>query len=70
MVVVRMRGEENVDVEIFRLDEDWELSIETEGQMAIDVFYLTSDGSKLTAGQRERLQAALLEELSGRTPPS
>jgi [protein-PII] uridylyltransferase len=42
--------------------------IETEGQMAIDVFYLTSDGSKLTPGQRGRLQAALLEELSDQSP--
>ena len=37
--------------------------IETEGQMAIDVFYLTSNGAKLTSEHRPRLKAALLEEL-------
>jgi [protein-PII] uridylyltransferase len=37
--------------------------IETEGQMAIDVFYLTSAGHKLTKEHQERLRAALLEEL-------
>jgi [protein-PII] uridylyltransferase len=38
--------------------------IETEGQMAIDVFYLTSGGAKLTPEHQERLRAALLEELT------
>jgi [protein-PII] uridylyltransferase len=38
--------------------------IETEGQMAIDVFYLTSDGNKLPQDQQERLRAALLAELA------
>jgi [protein-PII] uridylyltransferase len=38
--------------------------IDTEGQMAIDVFYLTSDGAKLTTAQEKKLKAALLEELS------
>jgi [protein-PII] uridylyltransferase len=38
--------------------------IETEGQMAIDVFYLTSAGAKLTPEHQERLRAALIEELS------
>ncbi len=38
--------------------------IETEGQMAIDVFYLTSAGAKLTPTHQERLRAALIEELS------
>jgi [protein-PII] uridylyltransferase len=33
--------------------------IETEGQMAIDVFYLTSQGAKLTSKHQERLQDAL-----------
>jgi [protein-PII] uridylyltransferase len=37
--------------------------IETEGQMAIDVFYLTSRGAKLTPEHQNRLRAALLEEL-------
>jgi [protein-PII] uridylyltransferase len=38
--------------------------IETEGQMAIDVFYLTSRGAKLTPESQERLRAALLQELA------
>ena len=33
--------------------------IETEGQMAIDVFYLTSSGSKLDAEHQRRLGEAL-----------
>jgi [protein-PII] uridylyltransferase len=37
--------------------------IETEGQMAIDVFYLTSEGAKLKPEHQERLRTALLEEL-------
>jgi [protein-PII] uridylyltransferase len=40
--------------------------IETEGQMAIDVFYLTSNGVKLTPGQQEGLRAALLKDLINR----
>jgi len=38
--------------------------IETEGQMAIDVFYLTSGGAKLSPEHQKRLRAALLEELT------
>lgn len=38
--------------------------IDTEGQMVIDVFYLTWSGAKLTADQEKRLKAALLDELS------
>jgi len=37
--------------------------IDTEGQMAIDTFYLTSNGKKLTAEQREQVEQALFEEL-------
>ncbi|HLK33531.1 MAG TPA: HD domain-containing protein [Terriglobales bacterium] len=37
--------------------------VETEGQMAIDVFYLTSGSAKLDDKQQHRLRAALLEEL-------
>jgi [protein-PII] uridylyltransferase len=38
--------------------------IDTEGQMAIDAFYLTSAGAKLTAEHQKRLEAALVEELA------
>ncbi len=37
--------------------------IETEGQTAIDVFYLTSAGAKLTREHQARIRSALLEEL-------
>ena len=37
--------------------------IDTEGQMAIDVFYLTLNGNKLSASQEDELRADLLEEL-------
>lgn len=37
--------------------------IETEGQMAIDVFYLTSAGAKLASEHQNRLCAALMEKL-------
>ena len=39
--------------------------IDTEGQMAIDVLYLTSGGKKLTASQEDAVQSDLLEELRG-----
>jgi [protein-PII] uridylyltransferase len=37
--------------------------IDTEGQMAIDAFYLTSGGKKLTLEHRKKVQKALLDEL-------
>jgi [protein-PII] uridylyltransferase len=37
--------------------------IETEGQTAIDVFYLTSAGARLPMEQQRCLRTALLEEL-------
>jgi [protein-PII] uridylyltransferase len=40
--------------------------IETEGQTAIDVFYLTSAGAKLTVDQQSRVRSALLAELAGK----
>lgn len=48
-------SEQNCNIEIALID--------TEGQMAIDVFYLTSAGAKLAAQQQEQLRQALLEEL-------
>jgi [protein-PII] uridylyltransferase len=40
--------------------------IETEGQTAIDVFYLSSAGSKLTEEQQHRLRKSLMSDLSAK----
>jgi [protein-PII] uridylyltransferase len=37
--------------------------IDTEGQVAIDVFYLTSEGAKLSSSRQQRLKRALLEAI-------
>ncbi len=37
--------------------------IDTEGQMAIDAFYLTSGGKKLTVERQKKVQKALVDEL-------
>jgi [protein-PII] uridylyltransferase len=39
--------------------------IDTEGQMAIDAFYLTSKGAKLTPQHCKQVEKALVEELRG-----
>jgi [protein-PII] uridylyltransferase len=40
--------------------------IETEGQMAIDVFYLTSGGAKLAVERQQRVRDSLLGELQSK----
>ncbi|MGA8224736.1 MAG: ACT domain-containing protein, partial [Candidatus Acidiferrales bacterium] len=49
-------SQENCNIEI--------ALIETEGQTAIDVFYLTSAAAKLTPDHQSRLRAALQADLS------
>jgi [protein-PII] uridylyltransferase len=39
--------------------------IDTEGQMAIDTFYLTTGGGKLTPEHRKKVEQALLDALAG-----
>jgi [protein-PII] uridylyltransferase len=46
----------NCDIEIALID--------TEGESAIDVFYLTSNGAKLTGENMEAVRAGLLEALN------
>jgi [protein-PII] uridylyltransferase len=41
--------------------------IDTEGQTAIDVFYLTSAGGKLTTEHQERLRQSLVEGISAKS---
>lgn len=41
--------------------------IDTEGEMALDVFYLTSSGRKLARDLQERVRSTLLEQLSSAT---
>jgi [protein-PII] uridylyltransferase len=53
--------------QISKLDCNIEIAlIETEGQMAIDVLYLTSQGAKLGAERQAELARALTEELASR----
>jgi [protein-PII] uridylyltransferase len=39
--------------------------IDTEGQMAIDTFYLTAGGKKLNADHQKQVEKALLDKLKG-----
>jgi len=49
-------SEQNCNIDIALID--------TEGQTAIDVFYLTTDGGKLAPERQERLRQSLVKELS------
>jgi len=39
--------------------------VDTEGETAIDVFYITQAGNKLDGSQQEALRKALLEAIEG-----
>jgi [protein-PII] uridylyltransferase len=39
--------------------------IDTEGQMAIDTFYLTASGKKLTPDHQNHVEQVLIEQLRG-----
>ncbi len=39
--------------------------VDTEGEMAIDVFYLTNEGAKLSEAKKEAVRAGLLEAIAG-----
>ena len=55
-----------ISSQLSRLNCNIEIAlIETEGQMAIDAFYLTSRGKKLDPAYQERVRTALLAELKG-----
>jgi [protein-PII] uridylyltransferase len=53
--IARCLSDQNCNIEIALID--------TEGQMAIDTFYLTSGGKKLTGQHQRDAEQALLEEL-------
>jgi [protein-PII] uridylyltransferase len=38
--------------------------VDTEGETAIDVFYLTQNGNRLTGAQKRELRVALLEAIA------
>jgi [protein-PII] uridylyltransferase len=37
--------------------------VDTEGETAIDVFYLTQNGNRLTAAQKRELRSALVDAI-------
>jgi [protein-PII] uridylyltransferase len=53
--IARCLSDQNCNIEIALID--------TEGQMAIDTFYLTSAGKKLAAAQQKEVGKALMQEL-------